>query len=305
MQAASIEEIVRFFHREDDEIILGLQAANLLPRRPRCNNRNCRRPLTLQRRASEQLGHTFKCSRCATRRSILRGTFFEAMHVPVKKCVTLMWLWAAQTQAAAAAAIMNMRKQTVLQQFRFFRDICSWKLVQTPELFLLGGPGHVVQIDESVVTRRKFNVGRRVPPRWVVGMYDTTLGRGCIVYVTNRSATTLTDLIVEHVAPGSTIWTDCWRGYANLATLGGVSQYTHHTVNHSRNFVDPQTGTCTNHVEGYWSRLKRFCRTQGVMHSALLPEHIDQFMWMEHFGPRGSQAFTNLQMQIADRYPPA
>jgi hypothetical protein len=37
---------------------------------------------------------------------------------------------------------------------------------------------------------------------------------------------------------GTTIWSDEWRAYNGLNQLG----FRHHTVNHSRHFVDPVTG---------------------------------------------------------------
>ena len=59
--------------------------------------------------------------------------------------------------------------------------------------------------------------------------------------VPDRSAETLTSVIMHHLKPGSQITTDCWRGYSSLERLG----YVHHTVNHGQNFVDPITGKFT------------------------------------------------------------
>lgn len=52
---------------------------------------------------------------------------------------------------------------------------------------------------------------------------------------------TLESLIQAHVTAGSINWTNMWRGYADLCNFG----YVHHMVNHSPNFVDPNTGACT------------------------------------------------------------
>jgi hypothetical protein len=49
-----------------------------------------------------------------------------------------------------------------------------------------------------------------------------------------------------------------WRGYASLDEIG----YVHNTVNHSRCFVDPVTGTHTNTIEGAWCGLKVFFSPQ-------------------------------------------
>ena len=34
---------------------------------------------------------------------------------------------------------------------------------------LIGGPGHTVEIDESLLVRRKYNVGHQVGEQWVFG----------------------------------------------------------------------------------------------------------------------------------------
>lgn len=41
---------------------------------------------------------------------------------------------------------------------------------------------------------------------------------------------------------------DCWRAYSELNNMN----YIHQTVNHSQNFKDPNTGACTNTIEGLW-----------------------------------------------------
>ena len=79
---------------------------------------------------------------------------------------------------------------------------------------------------------------------WVLGMVNLDdSSRGIFFCVADRRAETLTLIIKAYVQDGATIATDCWRGYELLARNG----YTHLTVNHSRNFVDPRTGglNCT------------------------------------------------------------
>ncbi|KAH1021724.1 hypothetical protein HUJ04_011207, partial [Dendroctonus ponderosae] len=43
-------------------------------------------------------------------------------------------------------------------------------------IFPSSGPGHLIQIDESVLTKRKYNVGRGIPQKWVCGVLAKALG---------------------------------------------------------------------------------------------------------------------------------
>ena len=69
---------------------------------------------------------------------------------------------------------------------------------------------------------------------------------------------TLLQLIQKYVAPGSIIHSDCWKSYDAIDTL--PEDYTHLTVNHSENFVDPKTGSNIQTVERMWKEVKRIKR---------------------------------------------
>ena len=47
------------------------------------------------------------------------------------------------------------------------RDICGEYFLRHPTV--IGGVGHIVEIDESAWTKRKYNQGRAVSTRWVFG----------------------------------------------------------------------------------------------------------------------------------------
>ena len=55
-----------------------------------------------------------------------------------------------------------------------------------------------------------------------------------------------------HVLPGTTVISDCWKAYDCLSEEG----YHHLSVNHSLNFVDPDTGAHTNTIENTCMQVK-------------------------------------------------
>ena len=72
-----------------------------------------------------------------------------------------------------------------------------------------------------------------------------------LVEVPDRSMNTLNDVFISHVKPGSIIITDGWRGYNELNIW-----FEHLVVNHSENYVDPETGATINSIEGTWNAIK-------------------------------------------------
>ena len=59
-------------------------------------------------------------------------------------------------------------------------------------------------------------------------------------------------LIHEHVQHSSVVFTDEWKGYIPLKSEG----YIHETVNHSQNFVNPNTGYNIQSIERDWDDSK-------------------------------------------------
>ncbi|GFX77756.1 DDE_Tnp_IS1595 domain-containing protein [Trichonephila clavipes] len=118
----------------------------------------------------------------------------------------------------------------------------------------IGGVGKVVEVDESKFGKRKFHKGRHVEGQWVFGGVERDSGKLFLVAVHDRTQRTLMQIIMEWIEPGTTIISDCWKGYNHdVLTAEG---FNHLTVNHSLNFVDPDTGAHTNTIESTWRHVK-------------------------------------------------
>ena len=134
-------------------------------------------------------------------------------------------------------------EHSIVDWNQYCRDIAVSRFVNYP--VQIRGPGHIVEIDESLFSRRKYNRGRIVHEQWIFGGCDPATKEGFLLPVPRRNAATLMPLIIQWVRPGTEIWSDILGAYNGIAAQGLQSD----VVNQQYNFVDPNTGVTTNHVE--------------------------------------------------------
>ncbi|KCZ77002.1 hypothetical protein H311_01992, partial [Anncaliia algerae PRA109] len=126
------------------------------------------------------------------------------------------------------------------------------------------------------------------------GAYDIDNKIGFVVPVERRDSTTLLSFILRFVRPGSIIVTDCWAGYDTLGLYG----YHHFRVNHSTNFVAPDSGYTTNHIESCWQKLKQYHKNRYGTHRSKLSGHLGVYMWRQRF----KKSFKHFLMHIKEIY---
>ena len=100
--------------------------------------------------------------------------------------------------------------------------------------------------------------------------------------VRDRSRQTLTGHIRRHIRPRTPILTDEWRAYKGQLSQYGYSQY---SVCHKRNFVDPDTGAHTQHIERAWQKYKlEIWRHRGSRTPESLKIHLKMIEWHHWLG---------------------
>ena len=109
---------------------------------------------------------------------------------------------------------------------------------------------------------------------------------GYMTLVDDRSAETLIPIMRRSILYGSIMHTDEWAAYRCLDPQPAL--YGHLTVNHKTNFVNPQTGATTNHIEAYWSRAKR--RFKQIYGTSLVRIHFHVLLHCQNIFPRETTA---------------
>lgn len=218
----------------------------------------------------------FRCpsSLCRVSFSIFASTFFHKTRLPLNQIMELAYHWLSKATVSTALAQTGRSSQTVCAYYKYFRELVADSLDEVD--FCIGGPDIIVELDESKFGKRKYHRGHRVEGVWVLGGVERTRERRVfLVTVPDRSLETLEDVISKHVYPGSIVHSDLWRGYARLAQN---FDYTHKTVNHSHNFVDPISFVHTNTIEGTWAGIKRSIPVRNRTKEDI-GEHLFEFIW--------------------------
>ena len=99
----------------------------------------------------------------------------------------------------------------------------------------------------------KYHRGRYIEGQWIFGGICRETKACFLVQVERRDKDTLLPIIRTRILPGTRVMSDMRKAYDCLQDEG----YVHLTVNHSLNFVDPDTGAHTQGIENRWWCVKR------------------------------------------------
>lgn len=240
-----------------------------------------------------------ECPKFHCPKSIRIDSFFFRSRLSLQTWIQIIYCWSIKMTQVQTATFANINTKTATKCYSSIREACSTHLRNSR--IELGGPGAVIQLDESLFSKKaKYHRGRVGKKQiWVFGILDTsqTPAIGYMEIVPKRDAATLLPIIQRIVRPGSVIYSDEWRSYRHIQRDLGL---VHHTVNHSLHFVDPITGINTQAIEAYWSAKKSVIKTMRGCRRKLLQGYLDEFMWRDRFQ---HDPMSNLFQHISLQYP--
>ncbi|KAA6355727.1 MAG: hypothetical protein EZS28_048746 [Streblomastix strix] len=159
----------------------------------------------------------------------------------------------------------------------------------------IGGRAQTVQVDEMVVGRRKYNVGRQRLTNWVLGIIQTVgekRGQVSLSLIQNRGAASIIPVTRRNVEQGTLGLTDGLRKYQRLPNYG----YLHQFVNHKENIVDPVTQVNTQTIERLWRSVRTSFPVYG-MRRLKLNGYLQAFSYKRNNGQQNFEQFlTDLSL---------
>jgi hypothetical protein len=262
----------------------------------------CEKGMSLQKSTKSIDGRALRCTKCKRLKSIRSGTILEKSKITAREFLLFLYHWCNESSINQLSTYTGISRSTCVEYADILRDIVSWKFENEDNK--LGGPGHIVQVDESVIYKAKYNRGHALfePTKWVFGIYDITTSLGAVFFVPDRSSESLLPLIQAHIEPGSEIHSDQWRAYSGIRHLPVQPPFIHKTVNHSLWFKDPETEVHTNNIEAYWASVKGiFKRLRGTSR-AKTASYLDLHMYKERYGKAPPILFDCILGDIDRKY---
>ena len=254
-----------------------------------------------------------KCNK--GRKSIRTGTFLGGSHLGIQDILKIIWHFVhhlSEKQCVEYTKLSSKNNHTIVKWYRFCREVCTnwfWKPENTPKL---GGFGKIVEMDESFFPGKpKYNNGRRLgddvyedDEKWGFGLTERGSLDVIILQVpSNRARKHLIPIIDQHCLPGTIFCSDGWKAYNKLKDHLLLEDCEHFTVNHSKNYVDPETGAYTQTIEGVWNHCKQFLPAFG-MKPKDLHTYIGSFLWTRYCKQRKLDMFVHFLKSAAELHPP-
>lgn len=223
----------------------------------------------------------WKCKKCAKQFSVKVGTIFEDSPISLDKWLIALWLLVNCKNGVSSYEVG--RDLGITQKSAWFVLHRLRLALKSGSMGRLGGHGKHVEVDETFIGGAARNMHRDKHRRRITetGSKDKTavmgfLERGGQVraeMVPNRRRKLLHGKIDEHVAAGSSLYTDNFMSYAMLP-----SHFDHKVIDHAERYVDGQVHT--NGLENFWSLLKRGLKgTYISVEPFHLFRYLDEQVW--------------------------
>ena len=283
-----------------------LQLFNIFPKQGSCSK--CSKKTSSDVKADGNYIYWW-CSSCRVKTPIRRGTVLSNSNLKLERFVLLMFAFVHRgntyTQIASDARLpttpgykeCSMSFSTISRWFKYFTYICGKDYDESDQK--IGGKGEIVEIDESLFGKPKYSKGdfSKRRRKWVFGGIDRRTRRAFIRVCpkNKRTKKALWPLIQRHILPQTTIFSDGWRSYRKLPSLG----YKHEWVDHSKHFTKPDNPTIhTNGIEGLWGVIKKWLPKSGAYN---LESNLKLFLWFEEQKNNNKNPFWRL-VELVSKY---
>ncbi|KAG0440214.1 hypothetical protein DMUE_1903 [Dictyocoela muelleri] len=277
---------LEFFSTCDNNILYNfLIEKRLIPDSMSC--RSCNGEMNLNKSKRTCIGLSWRCMNYScvkyqTTISVFNKSFFSDSKLDIRKTLRIIYYLCCGTVIADITKFTLIKKKCIIGIKKKINEIINNYWILNP--IRLGGYNNIVQIDEL---KLNFNVKShrgRSPQEavWAMTIVDTTIkpSKGFVQIVEDRSASTLIPIIERVVRSGSIIHTDEWPSYSRLSE---ANNYSHGTVCHKYNFINPENFVHTQNVESFNNKIKYEIKKRKGIQKNQRNDFLNYFLFLDHF----------------------
>ena len=126
-------------------------------------------------------------------RSNREGSWFEKANMTLEEVMKFTYWWCQDLDQWQIKKQLGIESHAAVDWGIFCREVCEVTLFEKREK--IGGPGKLVQIDESKIGKRKYHRGHVMEGQWVFGGIEEDSRKSFIETVENRTEETLLNLV--------------------------------------------------------------------------------------------------------------
>jgi transposase-like protein len=222
-----------------------------------------------------------RCKTCRKRTSVTAGTIFDKTRFPMTMWFHVMWHVVSQKNGVSALGLKRSLG------FGSYQTSWAWlhklrRAMVRPGRDMIGGPGVVVEVDETFIGGVKTAAVKGRSPHGkaivviAVEAHEKGAGRVRLARIPDTTADTLEDFIALNIQRGSIIHTDGHTAYGDISRYG----YGHRVTNMSA--ADAEVAhVAMPHAHRVASLLKRWLlgTHQGGMSREQLDYYCDEFVF--------------------------
>jgi transposase-like protein len=193
-----------------------------------------------------------KCSDCRKQFTVKVGTVFESAHIPLHKMLQAVYLLSSSKNGISSHQLHRILG--VQYNSAWFLTYRIREAYRSGKLAPMGGPGGIVEADETFIGRKEGSIKRRGHghENAMLSLVDRESKQVRSFHVDSVSAAELVPIVNANVAKETAMMTDAWSGYFSL----GDHFASHESISHRADeYV--RGDVHTNTVEGYYSIFKR------------------------------------------------
>lgn len=194
----------------------------------------------------------YSCQWCGNHLHPTVGTLFEKSRTPLQLWFYAIFLFTTTRHGVSAKELQRQLGVTYKTAWRMGQMIRQ-HMAEVDGEDALGGPGKVVEVDETYYGGQTTGGDWRERKTVLMGMVERN-GDIMLKVVPNQRKESLAPQILDNVSPGSELHTDELQSYRFIAPK---DVYDHKTVNHGKGEYVGKGGVTTNTIEGAFSHFKR------------------------------------------------